>query len=114
VIDIHPEIWDSVYGGDEMLTQTVWRIYTEASNEMQQANIQNAVERYYHAYSIIPIKGIWANQLEHSVIIEIILPTDLNSRHTISNITNIARIIKELNDQTEVLVTAHSANVAHI
>lgn len=97
-----------------MITQTVWRIYTEASNEKQQENIQSIIELYYIEYSLIPIKGIWGGQREYSVIIEIIVPTDLNAPETSNKIKQIARDIKSLNDQTEVLVTAHSANVVHI
>jgi len=72
----------------------LFRICTE---DKQRGLIEVAVGKSFQGYTIIKADGYWNNVFEHSLIIEIVTPFAYR-------VHEVARAIKELNQQQAVLV----------
>jgi len=73
----------------------LYRIFTENVN---QDKIEQIVNRYFYGFTLIKSDGYWRLQRENSLIIEIV--TD----DTDNLINQLAREIKDTNDQEAVLI----------
>lgn len=83
---------------------TIYRLYTETK-----PNLVELTSRYFKGASLIPAWGLWQGEKELSAIIEII-----GESSDLQSIVNLAGDIREVNQQTEVLVTWHPVSVLHV
>ena len=74
----------------------IYRIYTE---DVNREGIESLLQEYFKGYTLIPTVGYWEGSKEAGLVIEIINGVD------IFEVYKIAREIKRLNRQKEVLLT---------
>lgn len=82
----------------------VYRLYTEANG-----NLAELTSRYFSGATLVFTSGLWEGKAELGTVIEIIgSATDLQS------IVHLAGDIRQVNDQSSVLVTWNNVNLLNV
>lgn len=91
--------------------RAVFRIYTEDKNREKTINLAS---RYFLNFSVFYGKCVWHSNQESTVVFEVVDDSGIDDRSVHTRVINLAKAIRKLNKQTDVLVTESRADVTFV